>query len=245
MTTETLVIPDRVEIEKEVDGLVVRARNVVAIIKDDASFLVADTERKFFREGRKRTEEKFAPVKASAKKTHSEVCALETFALQPWKEGYDLIERAMNDYRRKQEQAAAEAQAAAAAAAKKKADDEALLLAQTAQDEGRPEEAEVIMQAPPAPRAVAPAISAPKLSKGSSVRDNWTFVVEDDRRIVEMLLECISDPNRLPELIKAGDLIRDFFSLDTKKVGAFVRAQKKGAVGRIPGVRVWNDEKIV
>jgi hypothetical protein len=245
MSTSTLVVPDRIEIEKETNGLIIRAQNVVAIITNDAGYAKADEERKFFREGKKKTVEKFLPVKASAAKTHKEVCALETFALQPWDDGYTLIERGMMAYKREQDRKAQEAQEKAAADARKRQEEESLMRAQTMQDEGRPEEAAAILEAPPAPIPVAPVAAPPKLTKGSSVRENWTFVVEDETKIVEMLIDCISGGKSFADLSKVGDLIRDFFTLDPKKVGAFVRSQKKGAVGRIPGVRVWNDEKIV
>lgn len=255
MVVTTLTVPDRKELEMQTSGLVERAKAIAAGVKTDAAYLAADEERKGFKNGGKAVVEKFKPLKQSAKKTHEEVCELERFALGPWEEAERTVERAQTAFRQEKAKAAAEAQAKAAAEQKKRQEEEQLARAETYQAEGRHEEAEAVLDAPPEPVMMAPMPAAPKL-KGSSVRHFWKWEYEPgrERALFERLQAAVDAATSSPTvmsgkvLVELRDVVKlvvDFAGWDEKRVGAYVKGQEKQAVGKLPGIRVWDDEKTV
>ena len=254
MVVTTLTVPDRKELESQNSGVVERAKAIAAGVKTDEAYLAADESRKTFKAGAKAVEEKFKPLKQSAKKTHEEVCELERFALGPWKEAESLVERAQTTFRQDKARVAAEAQAKAAAEQKKRQEEEQLSRAETYQAEGRHEEAEAVLDAPPEPVMMAPMPVAPKL-KGSSVRHFWKWDYEPGReRVLFDRLDTVLDKvtrvtsPEAKDVLELRDLARlvvEFCGWDEKRVGAYVKGQEKAAVGKLPGIRVWDDEKTV
>lgn len=254
MVVTTLTVPDRAELEVASSGVVARAKAIAAGVKSDESYLAADEERKGFKNSAKAVEEKFKPLKQSAKKTHEEVCELERFALGPWVEAASLVERAQTSFRQEKVAAAAAAQAKAAAEQRKRQEEEQLARAETYQAEGRQEEAEAVLDAPPEPVMMAPMPVAPKL-KGSSVRHFWKWEYEPGRERalfdrLQAAVDAVTAPatpsgKALMELRDVAKLVMEFGGWDEKRVGAYVKGQEKQAVGKLPGIRVWDDEKTV
>jgi hypothetical protein len=252
MGTTTLTLPEKEELAKESSGAVLEAKQIAASITSDLTYQVADDHRKKYKERMGLLDDRFEPLISSAYKTHKEAVALLNLAKSPWLEGYTIIENAVTGYRKKKEREAAEVQAKQAAEAKKRADEEALSRAETYAAEGRHEEAEAVLDAPSKPLPVAPAPRAPKLS-GSRVQKTWKWEAEPDmdrlvfQKLREAAEKCVSGAKAadVVELMKLMDIVSERCSWDGPRVTKYVKDHQGAAVGKLPGIRVWEDEKTV
>lgn len=117
----------------------------------------------------------FAESKKAAAAAHKKICAQEKGHLDKVVPPRTMIKQKMSVWQDEQERLRREEEDRQRLAAQKAADDEALRQAELAKAEGKPEEAEAIIQSPV---YVAPVVVPASIPKASTViRKMWTFRV--------------------------------------------------------------------
>lgn len=170
------------------------------------------------KELRKRVADVFEPIVKAAHEAHKIATAKRNEANAPLDMAENHLKRLIGDYNQEQERIRQEQQRQAEAAARKAEEDRMLAEAQAAEAAGEKEEAQAIIEQPVQAPVVIVQSTTPKL-EGVSFRENWTFQITDETKIP-----------------------REYLIVDTKKIGAIVKAMKGQAA--IPGVRAYA-EKIV
>lgn len=167
---------------------------------------------------RKRIKDVFGPIVEAAFSAHKVAKGKQNEAEAPLDLAENHLKRMIGAYNEEQDRIRQEQQRAAEAAARKAEEDRMLAEAQAAEAAGEKEEAQAIIEQPVQAPVVIVQSTTPKL-EGVSFRENWTFQITDETKIP-----------------------REYLIVDTKKIGAIVKAMKGQAA--IPGVRAYA-EKIV
>jgi hypothetical protein len=251
------LVPAAAPLVKEACAAVARAKTIAASIVDFDTFTNADNERVRFKDQSKAIEAAFADPKSKAYATHRSISKLEADLLKSPVEAAAIIERAQIAWRNAEQQKQLAAAAAIAAKAKKDAEEKALAQAEILTEEGRHEEAEgVLDDVKPEPTAPQPP-AAPKVIGSNRKYWKWNWgadqlgadrlrkaVVAPIRAAVKLLLAEGAAGGAVTDLTEAAKLVEDFFCPDEKRIGGYVKTNEKAAVGKIPGVHVYEDERI-
>ncbi len=160
----------------------------------------------------------FDPIIQKAHEAHKEALAQKQVFERPAETAEKIVKRRMGDWQAAEERRLAEEARRLEAQARADAEDQRIAEAAAAEQAGRSEEARALLDAPIFTAPVIAPPAAPKIA-GISIRNNWTFLIEDATKIP-----------------------REFLMVDTVKIRAHVRAWK--AEARIPGVRVYDDRII-
>lgn len=207
-------------------ALVVAQQAAIIVVASDEAYLSAAAELVTLNDAISQRVEFFRPMKEAAFAAHRAVCAKEAEALKPLMDEKTRLTAGMKSFTAQREAERRRLQ---------RESDERVRLARLEAQRAENERARECAEAAPGQEAEAPApITAPLTpapvigttvpqAPGVSVIRKWAFVIEDEAQV-----PCT------PE----------FWSVDPAKIKSYVERMKGHAVGRIPGVRVYEDEQI-
>lgn len=226
-------------------SLIGKARDITAILdgktRESAGNLITDLAQQ-----RKKVDEHFKPAADAANKLHKTITGRRNLIFDKIDEARRSVEQLALDYDREEDRKRREREAQLrkeaeerAAAERKRLEDEAAEKAAQLEAEGKADEAEqVLTQAvSESERPVPiPTFSVPRHSTGSSsTRQNWTCTVEDMAALMQAALE---NPAAYMGYLN-NTTVREAVE---KVIRPTAKSMKDDL--KIPGVRVWNDERI-
>lgn len=167
---------------------------------------------------RKEAEDHHKPMIESAHRAHKAALAAKKKIDEPLAEAERITKAAITTYQDEEAKRRRAEEARLREQAQKLEDDQRLEAAANLEREGKADEAEAVIAAPPAPPVMSIPSSAPKTS-GVKTSKSWDFKIEDEEKIP-----------------------RKFLVVDEKKIRGVVRAL--GREANIPGVRVFEKSTI-
>lgn len=216
MTEETQVAVVQPELTEKTHALVATAQGFVIdgpTANESAADFLKDCKRM-----EREVKDKVGPIVTKAHEAHKAAKKLENSLMEPIKEGRRIVGLKMGTYQREVEADRKMLEEQERARIAKEQEDEQVEFAQNLHEQGRYEEAEAVIAAPPMPVEVDLPDDTAKV-KGTISRTTWHSEVIDAR------------------LVPRGYLIPD-----EKAIGAIVRA-RKGKI-EIPGVKTWSTTNV-
>lgn len=168
-------------------------------------------------------------AKVAAAQAYDEVLKPSAHGLAELEEARKIASDKVLSYDIKAAELKRKGEAEAAAVEKKRLEDVAMEQARQLEAQGESELAQQVVQQAieaPAPVVILPS-ERPEVNGTMQARDNYKFEIVNEREAFEYALK--HDP--------------EILSLDPVKIGQKTRSQKKLAIGKWPGIRVWNDRK--
>lgn len=165
----------------------------------------------------------------AAKAAYAEVCKPYDSGMAELEEARRIVSEKILAFETKRAEEKRQEEARQAAEKKQQLDREATERAAQLEAAGESDLAQQVLQeAIDAPPPVV-VLQGGKPDTGGAMqgRDNWKFEITNEREAFEHALK--HDP--------------EILSLDPVKIGQKTRSQKKLAIGKWPGIRVWNDRK--
>lgn len=164
-------------------------------------------------------------AKVAAADAYDEVLKPKTHGLDELEQARSIVSGKVLIYDTKAAEAKRKQEAADAAVERKRLEDAALVEAEQLRASGDSELADLVLENAanaPAPVVVLPK-STPAVGSMMRTREDWKFEVINEEEVIK----------NYPDLCSA----------DPVKIGAMVRSQKKLAVGKWKGIRVWCEKK--
>lgn len=216
--TATIEKPDTKELSQQGHAIVTRAD---AIVVDSAgTWSDAGEFLRSIKTVRKRIDDTFRVPIEQAHLTHKSMIAARNEHDNPLKAAESTVKHKMGVYKAIEARERAAEEARLRAEAQKHAEEQRLAEASRLEAEGRKEQADAVIAAPVVVAPVVLRTQAPA-NEGVSTRKLWKF--------------RIPDPLLVP---------REWCEPAEKTIGAYVRTQGAGAVGRIPGVEVYSEDSV-
>lgn len=210
-TTTEIVSPEHIQ---ERDEIVQWASDLAIATPED--YTLAAERLKGVKALKKSIKEDFAESKKSAKEAHAAICNQERGHLEPVEQAERMVATKLGEWYAEEERKCLDEQRRLEEEQRKRAEEDRLKQAAEAEAAGHSDIADAMISEPVITTPVVVASTTPKVA-GLAMRENWKFEVVD--------------PNAVP---------RNFLIVDTKAIGALVRAQR-GACN-IPGVKVWSEK---
>lgn len=205
--------PDTTEIQKEGHAIVTTATALAVSNAEDytsaGEFLVQ------IKGVRKRIADTFDKPIKDAHAAHKSIIAAKKEHDAPLEEAEKLVKEKMGEWQREQERKRREEEDRLRREEQRKAEERALAEAERLENEGKTEQAQAVIEAPPPPAPVVVPSVVPK-AQGVSHRINWKWRVTNE--------------NQIP---------RDFMKPDDVRIGKVVKAMQDKA--NIPGIEVYKD----
>lgn len=202
----------------------IKARAEMIQVTDTASCEAAAGAYKDLTDASKKWSDYWEEPCANAHKTWKGLVARRDEVLNALKKAKDDISKKMKVWTEAEEAKRREAQRLAQEAARKTAEAEAVARAVELEQEGRKEEAEALLDAPPPAPTVMVQSNVPK-NLGKAVQKYWKYEVTD----IKVLARAVAEGKVPPDAIIGNP----------SHIGGAVRAFK--AAFNYPGVRAWEE----